>query len=197
MTAGPDGPSPTIGSGLFPGNVVRTHFFSAPRCHVACWRSFADTSSQAARGSGSQSRELVLRPSLLVLDEPVSALDVSVQAQIINLLRAKQLEHALTYLFISHDLSLIRSIATRVAVMYLGRICEIGDVGAVFDHPRHHYMRGLLDALPELRARIKRPPSVNGEVPNPLHPPTGCVFPLQGSDVTHTCRSQFPFGSTG
>ena len=137
-------------------------------------------------------RALVLRPSLLVLDEPVSALDVSVQAQIINLLRAKQLEHALTYLFISHDLSLIRSIATRVAVMYLGRICEIGDVGSVFDRPRHHYTRGLLDAVPDLRARSKRPAPVKGEMPNPLHPPPGCLFHTRCPAVRERCRSEEP-----
>jgi peptide/nickel transport system ATP-binding protein len=137
-------------------------------------------------------RALVLRPSLLVLDEPVSALDVSVQAQIITLLRAKQLEHALTYLFISHDLSLIRSIATRAAVMYLGRICEIGDVGSVFDHPRHHYTRGLLDAVPDLRARTKRPAPVKGEVPNPLQPPPGCVFHTRCPAARERCRSEEP-----
>jgi peptide/nickel transport system ATP-binding protein len=137
-------------------------------------------------------RALVLRPSLLVLDEPVSALDVSIQAQIINLLRAKQREHALTYLFISHDLSLIGSIATRAAVMYLGRICEIGDVGSVFGHPRHHYTRGLLDAVPDIRARTKRPAPVMGEVPNPLHPPPGCVFHTRCPAARERCRSEEP-----
>ena len=137
-------------------------------------------------------RALALKPECLVLDEPVSALDVSIQAQIVNLLAEQQRQRGLTYLFISHDLSLVRCFADRVAVMYLGRVCELGPVGAVLDRPRHHYTSGLLWAVPDIKARTKRRAVVGGELPNPVDPPPGCAFHTRCPAATERCRSEVP-----
>lgn len=124
-------------------------------------------------------RALALRPEFIVCDEAVSALDVSIQAQIINLLEDLRSEFGLTYLFIGHDLSVIRHLCDRVAVMYLGRIVEVGSDDALFEKPKHPYTRALLEAVPipdpaveSVRAHQILP----GEVPSPLNPPSGCVF---------------------
>jgi oligopeptide/dipeptide ABC transporter ATP-binding protein len=137
-------------------------------------------------------RALALKPECLVLDEPVSALDVSIQAQIVNLLAEQQRQRGLTYLFISHDLSLVRCFADRVAVMYFGRICELGPVDAVLDRPRHHYTSGLLRAVPDIKARTKRRAIVGGELPNPVDPPPGCTFHTRCPAATERCRSEVP-----
>jgi len=121
-------------------------------------------------------RALALSPKLIVCDEPVSALDVSIQAQILNLLRNLQTEFNLTYVFISHDLSVIRQIADRIAVMYLGHIVELGDSESIYESPKHPYTAALLSAVPRPTAGRRQRIVLSGDVPSPVSPPTACVF---------------------
>ncbi|MET7401143.1 ABC transporter ATP-binding protein [Dactylosporangium sp. NPDC005572] len=122
-------------------------------------------------------RALALRPRLLVLDEPVASLDVSVQAQVVNLLRDLQDRHGLAYLFIAHDLAVVASLAHRVGVMYLGRLVEEGPAGQVLTDPRHPYTRALVDAIPvETPADRRDRPVLGGEPPSPVDRPPGCAF---------------------
>jgi len=122
-------------------------------------------------------RALALQPKLIVCDEPVSALDVSVQAQILNLLKSLQSEFGLTYVFISHDLSVIRQVSDRIAVMYLGRVVEMGESEALYEHPRHPYTAALLSAVPRPSAdTVQQRIVLSGDVPSPIDPPQACVF---------------------
>jgi oligopeptide transport system ATP-binding protein len=141
-------------------------------------------------------RALALDPDVLVCDEPVSALDVSVQAQVINLLGDIRRRLGVSIVFIAHDLSVVRHIADRVAVMYLGRIAEIGDTEAVYDHPAHPYTQALLSATPtatrEGRGRLSQRRILGGEPPSPVDPPTGCRFNPRCWMATDECREIVP-----
>lgn len=137
-------------------------------------------------------RALAVQPKVLVCDEAVAALDVSIQAQVLNLFMDLRAEMNLTYLFVSHDLSVIRHIADRVAVMYLGRIVETADTDALFDAPAHPYTRALLDEVPRIDMRKKRFASLKGEVPSPLHPPSGCHFHPRCPRAEAICKATRP-----
>jgi oligopeptide transport system ATP-binding protein len=138
-------------------------------------------------------RALALDPALIVCDEPVSALDVSVQGQVVNLLRDLQAQRGLSYVFVSHDLRIVRHIADRVAVMYLGRIVEIGDKDAVYRRPLHPYTEGLLAAVPVPRpGRPRRRAAVQGEIPSPMNPPAGCPFHPRCPLAIDRCRVEMP-----
>ena len=137
-------------------------------------------------------RALAVKPKVLVCDEAVAALDVSIQAQVLNLFMELRAEMNLTYLFVSHDLSVIRHIADRVAVMYLGRIVELADTDTLFAAPAHPYTRALLDEVPRIDMRKKRFASLKGEVPSPLHPPSGCHFHPRCPRVHDNCKTTRP-----
>ena len=138
-------------------------------------------------------RAIALRPSLVICDEPVSALDVSVQSQVLNLLKDIQQAYGLTYLFISHDLSVVRFISDRVCVMFLGKICEIGDSGTIYADPVHPYTRFLMNAIPIADPHKREEKTLlEGEIPSPITPPAGCRFHTRCPYATDRCRTEEP-----
>ncbi len=137
-------------------------------------------------------RALATEPEFLVCDEPTSALDVSVQAQVLNIMKDLQRKQGLTYLFISHNLAVVRHVSDQVGVMYLGRLVELADKHTLFANPQHPYTRMLLDAIPKMHDTGRARTPVQGEVPNPLNPPAGCAFNPRFPHANDRCRSERP-----
>ncbi len=138
-------------------------------------------------------RALILEPEFIFCDEPVSALDVSVRAQVLNLMKDLQKEFGLTYLFISHDLSVVRFLCDRIAVMYLGRIVEIADKEELYDNAKHPYTEALLSAIPVPDVDVKRTPVLlEGDIPSPYNPPSGCLFHTRCRYAKECCKTQVP-----
>jgi peptide/nickel transport system ATP-binding protein len=155
--------------------------------------------SQPHQFSGGQcqrisiARSLVLDPSLIICDEPVSALDVSVQAQVLNLLEDLKAKHGLTMIFIAHDLAVVKNISDRIAVMYLGKICEVAPSDALYQQPAHHYTGVLLDSIPVPDPEVEvSKVAIDGEPPSPVLPPAGCRFNPRCPAASDRCRSEEP-----
>ena len=158
----------------------------------------ADMSKFPHQFSGGQrqrisiARALATQPEFLVCDEPTSALDVSVQAQVLNIMKDLQRTQGLTYLFISHNLAVVRHVSDQVGVMYLGRVVELADKAELFARPRHPYTRMLLDAIPDIGMSGRARTPVQGEVPNPLNPPSGCSFHPRCPHANARCKTERP-----
>lgn len=176
------------------------------RAYVSRWLQTVGLPQEAAdkfphQFSGGQrqrvaiARALAMQPDILICDEPVASLDVSIQAQIINLFLELKRKLNLTMLFISHDLGVVRHISDRIAVMYLGRIVELGDTQSVYDKPEHPYTQALLDSVPKLVTQgdeLVHFKAIEGELPSPLSPPQGCHFHVRCSFAKDKCKSQRP-----
>ena len=142
-----------------------------------------------------QARALVLKPELVICDEPISALDVSIQAQVVNLLRDYQQEEGLSYLFIAHDLSMVRYVSDDVGVMYLGQLVETCEAEEIYKNPLHPYTKGLLSCIPVADpkvARTRENTGVAGDLPSPVHPPQGCRFHTRCPFAKPICAEQVP-----
>ena len=160
-------------------------------------RDFADRYPHEFSGGQRQrigiARALVVKPKLIIADEPVSALDVSVQAQVLNLLKKLKDELGLTYIFISHDLSVVKYISDRIIIMYLGRIMEIGDAKEIYANPAHPYTKALFSAIPPVSPYEKKETiELKGEIPSPLNMPPGCPFGNRCPFCTEICKQSVP-----
>ena len=182
--------------GLAHSNEVATErvneLLSLVGLHAADRSRFPHEFSGGQRQRVAIARALASSAEFIVCDEPTSALDVSVQAQILNLMRDLQERFGLTYLLISHDLAVVRHMADRIGVMYLGRVVEIGNARALFRTPRHPYTRMLLDAVPDISTRGRPDPDIAGEIPSPIAPPPGCAFHPRCPFAHERCRREVP-----
>ena len=159
----------------------------------ASWgKRFPHEFSGGQRQRISIARALAVDPEFIVADEPISALDVSIQAQVLNLMSEAQAQHNLTYLFITHDLSVVEHFGTRVVVMYLGTVCEVATTKTLFDDPRHPYTKALLSAIPRLDKNSPPHIKLKGEVPTPVNIPSGCVFHGRCQYANERCETEVP-----
>ncbi len=165
--------------------------------HPADGAKFPHEFSGGQRQRVAIARALASNAEFIVCDEPTSALDVSVQAQILNLMRDLQEQFGLTYLFISHNLAVVRHMASRIGVMYLGRLVEVSEGKQLFSAPRHPYTRMLLDAVPDLAMTGRGRVAVAGEIPNPINPPSGCTFHPRCPLANQRCRDEAPEAING
>jgi peptide/nickel transport system ATP-binding protein len=182
--------------GLFSGDVELRHkvgeLLHSVGLAAADIVKFPHQFSGGQRQRISIARALATQPEFLVCDEPTSALDVSVQAQVLNIMKDLQRQQGLTYLFISHNLAVVRHVSDSVGVMYLGRLVELADKVQLFAQPRHPYTRMLLDAIPDIHMSGRARTPVQGEVPNPLQPPPGCAFHPRCPHANARCSAERP-----
>jgi peptide/nickel transport system ATP-binding protein len=187
---------PLIASGLATGLELDDRVrLAAQRCQLRLehLRRYPHAFSGGQRQRIGIARALVVEPQFIVCDEAVSALDVSIQAQILNLLMETQKEFGLTYLFIAHDLSVVEHVSDRVAVMYLGRLVELAPTPKLFYQPRHPYTAALMSAIPALNPdEVMQPEMLEGEIPNPSNPPSGCHFHPRCRYAQEVCKHDVP-----